>query len=215
MSIRWSAILALGAALGSAGAGATDVNVIGLFSDKAVVVINRGAPRTLRAGEATAEGVKLISADSRGAVLEIDGKRQTLEMGQHFETAAPAGARSSVTLAPDGRGQYMADGQVNGGHMRFLVDTGATLIAMSASDAQRLGIDYRSGQPAFAIVADGRRVPSWRVKLDSVTVGDITLFGVDAIVSDSGMGAALLGMSFLNRTEMRREGQNLTLTKRY
>src|SRR3954470_8208336 len=103
MGIRGLAAVLAVAALD---AGATDVNVIGLFSDKAVVVINRGAPRTLRAGEITSEGVKLISADSRGAVLEIDGKRQTLEMGQHFEAAVPSGARSSVTLAPDSRGQY-------------------------------------------------------------------------------------------------------------
>ena len=215
MSLRALSIgLAVAAALGSGGAAATDVNVIGLFSGRAVVTVNRGAPRTLRAGE-TYEGVKLISADSKGAVLEIDGKRQTLEMGQHFETAAPAGSRNSVTLAPDSRSQYWTDGQINGNHVRFLVDTGATLISLSAPDAQRLGIDYRGGQRAMAIVADGRQVPSWRVKLDTVTVGDITLFGVDALVSESGMGAALLGMSFLNRTEMRREGQNLTLTKRY
>ena len=214
MSMRPSIILAVFAILGSGGASATDVNVIGLFSGRAVIVVNRGAPRTLRVGEAV-EGVKLISADSKAAVLEIDGKRQTLEMGQHFETAAPAGGRNRVTLAPDGRGQYVTDGQVNGSHIRFLVDTGATLISMSAADAQRLGIDYRSGQRAMAIVADGRQVPSWRVKLDSVTVGDITLFGVDALVSESGMGAALLGMSFLNRTEIRHEGPNLILTKRY
>ncbi len=80
------------------------MNVIGLFSGKAVVVINRGAPRTLRAGDTTAEGVKLISADSKGAVLEIDGKRQTLEMGQHFETASGGEGRNTVTLAPDSRG---------------------------------------------------------------------------------------------------------------
>ena len=192
------------------------MNVIGLFSDKAVVVINRGAPRTLRAGETTGEGVKLISADSRGAVLEIDGKRQTLEMGQHFENAASAGSgRNSVTLSPDSRGQYLTDGQINGGHIRFMVDTGATTIAISAAQAQRLGIDYRSGQRTYAVVADGRRVPSYLVKLDSVTVGDITLFGVDALVGEGGLDAALLGMTFLSRTEMRREGQNLTLTKRY
>ena len=213
MSMRPSIILAVFAILGSGGAAATDVNVIGLFSGRAVIVVNRGAPRTLRAGE-TVDGVKLISADSKAAVLEIDGKRQTLEMGQHFETAAASG-RNSVTLAPDSRGQYVADGQVNGQHMRFLVDTGATLLALSAADAARLGIDYPRGQPGVAIVADGRRVQSWLVKLDSVTLGDITLFGVDASVSEGGVGAALLGMSFLSRTEIRREGQNLTLTKRY
>jgi len=208
--------LAFSLAFGSAGALATDVNVVGLFPDRAIVVINKGAPRTLRAGQATAEGVKLISADSRAAVLEIDGKRQTLEMGQAFEGAAAESdsTRGSVTVAPDSRGHYYVDAQVNGGHVRFVVDTGATLISISAADAQRLGIDYRSGQVGYALVADGRRVPSWRVKLDSVVVGDIRLYGVEASVSE-GDAPALLGMSFLNRTEMRREGQNLTLTKRY
>lgn len=205
----------LAALLAAPAAYATDVNVIGLFSGKAVIVVNRGTPRTLSVGQATAEGVKLISADSRTAVFEIDGKRQSLEMGQHFESAAPAasGARSSVVLSPDTRGHFITDGQVNGGYIRFLVDTGATLVSMSAADASRLGIDYKNGEPSYSIVADGRRVPNYRVKLDSVAIGDITIFGVEASVREG--GSALLGMSFLNRTEMRREGQNLTLTKRY
>lgn len=194
---------------------ATDVTVVGLFSGKAVVTVNRGAPRILAIGQATAEGVKLVSADARAAVLEIDGKRQTLEMGQHFEAPSQGDARGSVTLAPDSRGHYVTDGQVNGGHIRFMVDTGATMIRISTQDAQRLGIDYRNGQPGYSVVADGRRVPSYRVKLDSVTVGGITLYNVEANVGEGGMSYALLGMSFLSRTEMRREGQNLTLTKRY
>lgn len=206
---------AIAAVLAAPAASATDVNVIGLFSGRAVVVINRGAPKTLKAGESTPEGVKLISADSRGAVIEIDGKRQTLEMGQHFESSvsAPSGGRSTVILAPDTRGHFIADGQVNGGYIRFLVDTGATLVSMSAADASRLGIDYRNGEQSYSIVADGRRVPTFRVKLDSVSVGDITIYGVEGMVREG--GAALLGMSFLNRTEIRREGGNLTLTKRY
>jgi len=208
-------LLALSTVLGSPAAFGTDVNVIGLFSGKAVVVINRGAPRTLRAGDTTAEGVKLISADSKGAVLEIDGKRQTLEMGQHFEAASGGESRNSVTLAPDSRGQYVTDGQVNGGHVRFLVDTGASTILLSAAQASRLGVDWRGGQRATGVVADGRRIPAYLVKLDSVSVGDITLFGVEAMVSETGGESALLGMTFLSRTEMRREGQNLTLTKRY
>lgn len=208
--------MATAAAFGSHGAFATDVNVIGLFSNKAVVVINRGNPRTLSAGETTAEGVKLISSDRNAAVMEIDGKRQTLEMGQHFATSASRNSGGgSVTMSSDSQGHYITDGQVNGQHIRFLVDTGATLVSMSAADARRIGIDYRNGQRGYAIVADGRKVPSYRVKLDSVTLGDITIFGVEASVSEGDMGAALLGMSFLGRTEMRREGQILTLTKRY
>jgi aspartyl protease family protein len=206
----------LGAVLAASAAHATDVNVIGLFPGKAVITVNRGAPRTISVGEKTTEGVVLISSDSKGAVLEVDGKRQTLEMGQHFESAALTGERLSVTLAADERGHFVTDGSINGGHMRFLVDTGATVVSMAASDATRLGIDYRKGRPTISVMADGRRVASYRITLDTVTIGDLTLLNVEGSVNEGpGMGAALLGMSFLNRTEMRREGPNLTLTKRY
>jgi aspartyl protease family protein len=203
------------ALLAPAVARATDVTVVGLFSGKVVITVNRGAPRTLSVGQTTPEGVKLLGADSAGAVLEIDGKRQTLQMGQHFESPTQTTERATVTLAPDSRGHFVTDGQVNGGHVRFLVDTGATMIRLSTEDAQRLGIDFRSGVPGYSIVADGRRVPSYRIKLETVTLGSITLYGVDATVGEGGGNVALLGMSFLSRTEMRREGQNLTLTKRY
>ncbi len=198
------------------GAFATEVNVIGLFPGKAVVTINRGAPRTLSVGQKTAEGVVLVAVDNKGATLEVDGKKQTLEIGQHFESAAQTGNRTSVTLAPDSRGHYFVDGQVNGVHLRFLVDTGATLVERSGDDAARLGIDYKKGAPGMSVVADGRRVPIYLVKLDTVKIGDVTLFNVEASVKEgAGIGAALLGMSFLNRTEMVREGANLVLTKRF
>ena len=211
MKIRalWLGLLAL-----PAGALATEVNVIGVFPGKAVVTINRGAPRTLSIGEKTAEGVVLISSDSKGAVLEIDGRRETLELGQHFAGASSGLGRQSVNLAPDSSGHFLADGMVNGSHIRFMVDTGATLVSIPITEAARLGIDYQKGQPGYSILADGRRVASWRVMLDSVTVGDVTLLNVEGAVGQ-GSGTPLLGMSFLNRMEMRREGQNLTLTKRY
>ena len=214
MRSRVSAFLiaALGAAFPAA---ATDVTVVGLFSGKAVVTVNRGQPRILNVGQATPEGVKLVAVDARGATLEIDGKRQVLEMGQHFEAPNQPGERPSVTLAPDSMGHFVTDAQVNGGHLRLLVDTGATMVRISTTDARRLGIDYTKGDPGYSIVADGRRVPNWRLKLDTVSVGGLTLYNVDATVGEGGVGYGLLGMSFLSRTEMRREGQNLTLTKRY
>jgi aspartyl protease family protein len=194
---------------------ATDVNLIGLFPGKVVVVVNRGAPRTLAVGDKTAEGVRVISVDSRGAVFEVDGKRQSLEMGQHFESSELTGARNAVTLPADSRGQFITSGMVNGGHMRFMVDTGATYVSLPAGEARRLGIDYRRGQQGRSMTANGP-VVVYRVVLDSVTLGDITLLNVEATVHEMpGMDMGLLGMSFLNRTEMRREGQSLTLTKRY
>jgi aspartyl protease family protein len=204
------------AALAATSAAAVEVNIIGLFPGKAVVVVDRGAPRTMSVGQRSAEGVLLVSVDGSGAVVEVEGKRERIELGQHFETASQSGARTTATLPSNERGQFIVDGTINGGHIRFLVDTGATLVALSAADAQRLGIDYKRGKRSMAVVADGRRVITWDVKLDSVTVGDLTLFNVDGSVHEGiGTGFSLLGMSFLGRTEMRREGANLTLIKRY
>jgi len=196
-------------------AGATDVNVIGLFPGKAVVVVNRSAPHTMSVGDSTSDGVRLVSVDHSSATLEVDGRREKLEMGQHFETAASTGSRSSVTLPADSRGQFLTSGQVNGAHMRFMVDTGATYVAIPVSEAQRLGIDLKAAQRGGIMTANGP-VAAYRVNLESVTVGGLTLYNVEATVhSMPGMDVALLGMSFLNRTEMRREGEALTLTKRY
>ena len=136
-------------------------------------------------------------------------------MGQHFESAASTGARNEVTLSAGSGGHFMTSGQVNGNAVRFMVDTGATLVAIPASEAKRLGIDYEKGERGRASTAGGI-VASYRVKLDSVSVGDITLLGVDAAVVEApGMDFLLLGNSFLSRTEMRRDGTTLTLIKRF
>jgi aspartyl protease family protein len=147
-------------------------------------------------------------------VLEIDGKRETIEMGQHFASTSEGGGRQTVTLPADERGHFIVNGAVNGGYVRFMVDTGATMVSMSAAEAQRLGIDYRKGRRGLTQLADGRQVPVYHVMLDSVTVGDLTLLNVEGSVREAA-GPALLGNSFLNRMEMRRDGQSLTLTKRY
>jgi aspartyl protease family protein len=208
-------LIAAASCVVSLSAAATEVNVVGLFPGKAVVTINRGSPRTLSIGQKTAEGVVLVSVDSTKAVLEIDGKKQTLEMGQHFESPASTGARNTVTLAADSRGHFVTQGSINGATARFLVDTGATTVAIPAGEARRMGIDYTKGDRGYSSTAGGV-VPIYRVKLDSVTVGDITLLGVDGVVMEGqGMDVILLGNSFLNRTEMRRDGTTLTLTKRF
>jgi aspartyl protease family protein len=206
--------IALACCAAATAANALDVNVIGLFPGKAVVVINRGAPRTISAGQ-TIEGVTLVSTDATSALLEIEGKRERVTMGQHFESAAQTGARRSVTLAPDSRGHFVTDGMVNGVHVRFLVDTGATMVSLPSTLATRMGIDYRKGRRGVSQTANGVAAV-YNVMLDSVTVGDVTLLNVEGLVHEAaGLDMALLGMSFLSRTEMRREGETLTLVKRY
>ena len=195
-------------------AAATDVNVVGLFGAKAVVSINGGEPRTMSIGQKSPEGVTLVAVERESATFEIDGKRRTLKMGQAYVSAGAASGTGSVTLKADGRGHFVADGQVNGGSVRFLVDTGATLVALPVGDAKRLGLNYIGGERGIAHTAGGP-TPAYRIKLDTVRVGDITVHSVYAMVFESGLPIALLGMSFLNRTEMKREGETMVLTKRF
>jgi aspartyl protease family protein len=206
----------LALALIAGAATATDVNVIGLFRGKAVVVVNGGKPRTLSAGEATPEGVKLVSVDTEQALLEIDGKRRSLGMGQSISVAAPStGGRAQATLAADARGHFLTTGQINGQSVQFLVDTGASMISMNASEARRLGVNYLKGERGYASTANGPAAV-YKVRLDSVRVGDISITDVEALVHDgNALPLVLLGMSFLNRLEMRRDGPTMTLIKRF
>jgi aspartyl protease family protein len=194
---------------------ATEVSVVGLFPGKAVVVIDGGAPRVLSVGQNPVDGVTLISTDRESATLLIDGEKKTLGIGQHRAGPAPASSSQSATLTADSRGHFVVDGQINGGAMRFLVDTGATAISLSSTDANRLGIDYRKGEPELMGTANGT-VTAYRVKLDTVRVGGIVVNNVDAAVLEGNpMPFALLGMSFLNRMEMKREGQTMVLIRRF
>jgi aspartyl protease family protein len=209
---RYSSALAL--LVAATPAWALDVQLIGTFGDQAAVLsIDGGEPRTVRAGQKFGP-VSVISVGKDRATVDIEGKRQTLQRGQHYTAKSAPDDRQSAVLAADGRGHFHADGAINGGSMRFILDTGATSIALPAADAVRLGLDYRKGRPATIHTANGA-APAWRVKLDSVRVGGIELQNVDALVLEQGLDVALLGMSFLNRVEMFRSGDSMTLKRRF
>ncbi len=196
-------------------ANATEVALAGLLPNRAVIVVNGGNPRTLAVGSKTADGVKLLAVEDGAATLEIDGKKQRLVLGEHAVASRASGGAATATLTADSRGQFLTQGSVNGTAVRFMVDTGATFVALSAADAARAGIDYRGkGQAGAAATANGV-IRSWKVPGNTVRVGDITLYEVDVAVTEAGMPFVLLGMSFLNRVEMRRDGDTMTLRKRY
>lgn len=201
-------------ALAAGPVAAADITVVGLLgANKAVVSINGSPPRTMSIGQKSPEGVTLVAVERDRATFDVEGKRRTLAMGQAYSTGA-GGGNQSVTLKADGRGHFTADGQINGASIRFLVDTGASMIALPAEDAKRAGVSYLNAPRGLAQTANGVAA-AYRVKLDTVRIGDITLNNVDAMVMESGLGFALLGMSFLNRTEMRREGETMVLIKRF
>ena len=196
---------------------AESVALAGMMGNRALLVVNGSAPKTVAAGE-THQGVKLISASGDQAVIEQSGKRQTLRVGEApvsmGSSAAASGRGTRIVLTEGSGGHFITAGQINGRAVQFMVDTGATSIAMSVPDAERAGINYKNGVPVQISTANGA-AQGFRIKLNSVRIGDVEVFDVDAVVIPQPMPYMLLGNSFLTRFQMKRDNQQMTLDKRY
>ncbi len=179
-----------------------DIRVMALFPGKAMVEVG-GKNRLLKIGKASPEGVLLISADSSEAVIEIDGKRESYRVGAKYGGSFKTGARREVRITRDNDGGYTTVGSINGRTVSMLLDTGATSVAMSSVEAKRLGLQYwLDGIKTMVSTASGY-AKGYRIVLNRVQVGAISLNSVDAIVIEGGSPRqVLLGMSFLNRVEM-------------
>lgn len=191
--------------------GAAEVSLAGVSASRAVFVVD-GTTRILRPGQTLSTGIKLLAVEGDGAKLEHLGRTIVLRVGQRLP-GAPL-EEQTVSLQANPQGHFFVTGSVNGEAIRFLVDTGATMVSLGASDARRIGIRTDGGETSYAQTAAGV-VAVTRVRLDRVVVGDIELDGIDALVHGNDLPIALLGMSFLNRTDMRRAGSTMTLKKRY
>lgn len=191
------------------------IKISGLFNDKAIVTID-GKQRLLKVGKPSPEGVILISANAKEAVIEINGEQNTYTLGSHIGSSfkKPSGG-NTVSIAPDAGGMYEVNGSINEFQVRFLVDTGATLISMNSNDAKRIGINYKlEGQESLSETASGlSRI--YLVNLKTVMVGGIKLRDVQAAVHDGDFPRTiLLGNTFLGRVKMIREGQMLKLEEK-
>ena len=203
----------IAASLYCVAAGAVDVGLAGVMGSKALLMIDGGEPEAIAVGQSLS-GVRLVSIQGDQAVIEIGGKKRPLRVGQHAVGSASADGSGKTILTADGQGHYFTTGTVNGVSVRFIVDTGATMISLGATDAKRIGIDASRGMKGLTNTANGQAVVS-KVQLDTVRVGDITLHNVDAVVHQTEMPMALLGMSFLNRLEIQQDGTTMTLKKRF
>jgi len=192
-----------------------DIAVVGLFKNKAVLEID-GKRRVLALGETSPEGVTLVSATTETAVLEFGGERTEYRLGSRISSRfAPAPTGASMQILPDASGMYMVSGSINGFAIRFLVDTGATVVAMNRHQARRMGLDYRlNGIEGSVETASGVN-RAFYVVLDRVRVGDIELRQVNATVIDGDYPKdVLLGNSFLGRLDLMRNGKILELRKK-
>jgi aspartyl protease family protein len=177
------------------------IDVVGLFKDAAILEVN-GERRVLKEGERSKEGIVLISADSKAAVIELEGRRIDLTLTSQIGTQFKPPKHTIVTIGTDELGQYRTVGSINGRPVSFLVDTGANIIALNSVHARSLGLNYEQGRRTRATTAGGM-VDSWTVTLDSVQVGDIRVRNVRAAVLRGDFPQEiLLGMSFLSNVEI-------------
>ena len=194
---------------------AESVMLTGTIGNRAILMVDGGAPRTVAPGEKLGS-VKLVSVQGDQAVVEVGGQRSTLRMDTPVSVGAGGGNAngSRIVLPANSGGHFLTLGAINGRSVNFMVDTGATNVSLSAADAQRIGLEYNKTNPINVSTANGVK-QAYRVKLSSVRVGDVEVYDVDALVSEPSMPFVLLGNSFLNRFSMQREGDQMVLQKRY
>jgi aspartyl protease family protein len=213
---RWGGRVAAAASSWAlvAGAHATTVSFSGMLGDRALLIID-GQAHTVPIG-GSSQNVKLLRLDGNVAQVDIAGKTQILRLGGGAVVAGDSGGGSGgskIVLPVGSGGHYGGLGSINGKPMRFMVDTGATSIAIGADVAAELGLDYSSSTAAAAMTANGA-VATRRLTLNSVRVGDVTVYNVEAMVVPQPMPVVLLGNSFLSHFLLHNDSNSLVLEKK-
>lgn len=191
-----------------------EITVLALAKEKAILRID-GKRHVLKVGDKTEQGLTLVKVDSSSAVIDIDGVEETIKMGMVTTPYTKGeGQPESITLWAEPSGFFHAEGAINGHSVKFLVDTGANTVAINSNLAKQIGLDLSKGYPAVAQTASGvaRMV---RIKLNTVSIGPITLHNIDAgVIMGRYPTEPLLGASFLGSLNMVRDGPRLELFKR-
>ncbi len=206
----------LACAAACTGAWGQSIALTGVLGDKALLVVAGSTPKWVAVGESYHE-IKVLSVSSDQAVLDLRGQRFTRRVGDAQVSVAgnpPKLDGKTISLQADTGGHFTTAGRINKEAVQFTVDTGATAIAMSETEAERLGLKYKTGEPLRAATANGM-VNGWRITLASVTIGDVVVYEVEAAVLPTVMPFVLLGNSFLSRFQMRQENGQMTLVKRF
>lgn len=193
----------------------TPIEAVGLFKDRAMIRVN-GKEHYLRVGESSPDGVQLVSADPLQAVVVYRGERHTLSLSDRVGGRFAATSAASITIASDELGQYRIRGAINGHYVGFLVDTGASVVAMSERQASALGIDYLGSAQVGSVATAQGEAKSYFVDLDTVNVGGIEGRNVKAAVIEGDYPTeVLLGMSYLRSVAIKENAGVLTLTAKY
>ena len=126
---------------------------------------------------------------------------------QRVASNTSANGEASVTLQRNRQGHYLATAQINQQPVEVMLDTGATRVSIPEQLANTLGL--KRGQPSRTSTANGT-ITTYATTLDTVQLGDITLYDVRASINPNGEDV-LLGMSFLKQLEFTQRGDTLIL----
>ncbi len=192
-----------------------NIRVLALFPGKAMLAVD-GSNTLLAEGETGPAGIRLISASSKQAVIDIDGRRQSFGLGDHIGGSYAAPELAEARIQRNSQGAFISDGVINGRRVRMMVDTGATVVALNSADADRLDIDYENdGRPSMVTTASGT-VPAYALTLDRVRIGNIEQRNVQAVVMSGGHPPlVLLGQTFLRRVKIQDRGNLMVLQAKY
>jgi aspartyl protease family protein len=195
---------------------AQTVSMAGSIGDSKALLMINGAPHTLAVGS-TIKGVTLKRVMPGQAEVEIGGKTMLVAIGSAPASVGGGGASGAtgreILIAAGPGGHFVASGQINGKPVQFMVDTGATSVAFSQREAERIGIDWKRGQRGISQTAGGP-IPVYTVSLTSVRIGDVEVFNINAIITPIELPFVLLGNTYLSRFSMRRDSDVMKLEKR-
>ncbi len=178
-----------------------NIRIVGLFSDKALVIID-GQRHMLSTGGKSVSGIKLLKASSTSATLEVHGKARTYQLSRDMNGGIQKPEKAIIQIARNNLGQYITRGRINNQPIDLLVDTGANVLAINSMDAKRLGINFQNGKPVKVETASDI-ISGYQVILQSVALGNIRVNHVEAtIIEGSYPDIALLGMSFLKHVKL-------------
>ena len=135
--------------------------------------------------------------ETQGAEAAPELRRVRSEALYNVQPVSTTGGVASVVKSPDGH--FWAEGLVNGKRVRFLVDTGASAVALTLADAHRLGFTTADLVYSAEVDTANGKARVARVSLDSVSIAGARVPGVEAFVVEKGLETSLLGMTYLGR----------------
>ena len=197
---------------------AASVKAVALFEGRAMLSVDGGKAKIISEGK-TLSGVKLISSNTSQAIIEVNGKRQTLKLNSSLVLEESLGTKpsnsyaSSIQLFIDEKGFFRGDGSVNGKSINFLIDTGANIVVLNSNEAKRVGLDYKSGVESVAKTASGV-APMYLMTVERISIGGLELRNVETgIIEGNFPQYPLLGMSFLGQLKMQQDGKVMTISR--